>query len=355
MNKIRVNASTSYDILIGSGLLPQAGALFRENFPPCKVALVSDSNVMPLYGPAVDASLRSAGFAVYTYTFAAGESSKTLNTAAGLLGFFSESGLDRGDIAVALGGGVCGDLTGFAASIYLRGIRYVQIPTSLLAAVDSSVGGKTGVDLAAGKNLAGSFWQPALVVCDTTAFDTLPSHYLADGLAEVVKYGVIADRALFDRLKKEPVAKVFDQVVAACVSIKRDIVQRDEFDRGERQLLNFGHTIGHAVEKLSGYTISHGHAVAMGMACMARAADALGLSEPPCAGEIAGLLRVLNLPAKCPFPAEAVAHAALRDKKVKGSAITLVIPKRIGEAVLHRLPVSELEAFFAAGIDKSGD
>ncbi|NLK40158.1 MAG: 3-dehydroquinate synthase [Clostridiales bacterium] len=351
MNKIRVNASSSYDIFIGKDILSQSGQIIKEIFPPCKVALISDSNVMPLYGPVVKNALREVGFSVFPYVFPAGEASKSLDTVAKLLDFFSENGLTRSDIAIALGGGVTGDLTGFAASIFLRGIRYIQIPTSLLAAVDSSVGGKTGVDLPVGKNLAGSFWQPSLVLCDTGVFKTLSPHFLSDGLSEVVKYGMIADRDLFDRLKNQPVTDFFNDIVTTCVSIKRDIVEKDEFDQNERHLLNFGHTIGHAVEKLSNYNISHGHGVAIGMACMAIASDALGLTLEPCADKTIELLKTLNLPVKCPFSAEQVTRAALNDKKVKSDTITLIILKKIGEAALHKIDVSRLETFLSAGID----
>lgn len=350
MKKISVKASSSYDISIGSGILADTGKIVSEVLPPCRAALISDSNVMPLYGAAVKKSLEAAGYKVLSFTFDSGEKSKSFGMAGALLDFFSQCGLTRGDIVIALGGGVTGDLTGFAASIYLRGIKYVQIPTSLLAAVDSSVGGKTGVDLPAGKNLAGAFWQPSAVICDTHTFKTLPAHYISDGMAEVVKYGIIADNKLFDSLKSLSASDIDDEIVATCVSIKRDIVEKDEFDKGERLLLNFGHTIGHAIEKLSNYKISHGHAVAAGMACMARASEALGIAEKPCAAETEALLRSLNLPAGCDFTSDELTRAALVDKKIKGDKITIVVPKEIGRAVLHCINVGELDAFISAGL-----
>ena len=231
MKTITVNASTAYDIIIGENLLSQSGMYCLGALgKACSVCIVSDDNVAPLYLDTVKNSLEAEGFSVLSFVFAHGEESKNMDTLAELLEFLAEHRLTRSDALVALGGGVVGDLTGFASAIYLRGIRFIQIPTTLLAAVDSSVGGKTGVDLNAGKNLAGAFHQPSLVLCDDTTLDTLSPAIFADGCAEVIKYGMINDRAFFERLK-DGIREQIEDVIAACVINKSRIVESDEFDR----------------------------------------------------------------------------------------------------------------------------
>lgn len=250
---------------------------------------------------------------------------------------------------MALGGGVTGDLAGFAAATYLRGVDLVQAPTTLLAAVDASVGGKTAVDLPEGKNLAGAFHQPALVVCDTDAFSTLPEEALACGMAEQIKHGVIADEALFQMLsagRPDDMAAA----VARSVAIKGAIVAGDEHDNGARQLLNLGHTAGHAVELLSGLAVPHGQAVAIGMALVARASAAYGWCAPDVPGRIEAALVQNGLPVRCPFGAEALARAVLHDKKRRGGTVTLVIPEAVGRCALRPVPVESLAPFLAAGL-----
>ena len=251
----------------------------------------------------------------------------------------------------ALGGGVTGDMAGFAAAVYLRGIRYVQLPTTLLAAVDSSVGGKTAVDLAAGKNLAGAFCQPAAVLCDTDCLKTLPPDVFADGAAEAVKTGVLADPSLFTLFEDGTLTADPGAVIARCVQYKAGVVERDEKEQGERKLLNLGHTVGHAIEKCSGYTIPHGHAVAAGLAVIARAAERLGWTEGPIAERIAVCLAKNGLPTGTDFPAETLAEAALSDKKRAGGDITLVVPRAIGRCELKTLPVAELLPVIRAGLE----
>lgn len=350
MNRIKIEAGAPYDVLVGDGLLDEAGARMKKLLPPCRAVLVTDSNVAPLYAAGVEASMTEAGFTVTRHVFPAGEASKTMETLTGILTALASAGLTRSDLVVALGGGVTGDMAGLAAALYLRGVRYVQLPTTLLAAVDSSVGGKTAIDFAGRKNLVGAFYQPGLVLCDPGTFQTLSPEIVRDGLSESIKYGVICDEALFARFESDP-APDMTEIVTRCVEIKGDIVAQDEHDTGLRQLLNFGHTPGHAIEACSNYGISHGHAVAIGMLLMARAATAAGICEDDTARRLETVLRKAGLPTVAPYEPAQLAAAALADKKRRGGSITLVVPKRMGACVLHTVPVAELEQFFASGME----
>lgn len=341
---VRVDASRSYDILIGKGLLGDIGALSASVVSPGRAVLVTDDTVNALYGDAAEASLASAGFSVSRFVFPHGEESKTTETYVRLLSFCAEAGVTRSDCLFALGGGVVGDMTGFAAATFLRGVRFIQIPTTLLAMVDSSVGGKTGVDLPVGKNLVGAFWQPSLVICDYTLLDTLTPEIFADGCAEVIKYAVINDRELFDRLKA-PIRPQLGAVIASCVRNKRDIVNADERDTGCRQLLNLGHTLGHAVEASSGFTVSHGSAVAIGMNLVASLAKSRGLLDQNELLDIRAMLKSYGLPLTCPYTSEQLARVASSDKKRAGGSITLVIPYGIGDTRLVKTPIAELQGF----------
>lgn len=346
---IPVNTTPAYEVTIAPGLLGGCGGHLLALMPPCHMALITDSNVAPLYLEQVQSSLSGAGFTVSPYVFPAGEGSKTLSTLADILEFLARRRLTRTDCIAALGGGVAGDMAGFAAAVYLRGIRYIQLPTTLLAAVDSSVGGKTAIDLAAGKNLAGAFLQPAAVLCDTDCLASLPADVFADGAAEAIKTGVLCDEGLFSLFENGTLTVEPAEVIARCVEYKAGVVARDEREQGERKLLNLGHTVGHAIEKCSDYTIPHGHAVAAGLAVMARAAENLGWTEAPIAGRISACLAQNGLPTAADFPPEALAEAASADKKRDGGNITLVIPRRIGLCELKTIPVPELLHVIRAG------
>ena len=342
MRRVHINASTEYDVLIGEGLIDHAGELTKKAIKPCKAAIISDDTVDELYGDRVQISFNYSGFDTVRYSFPAGEASKRVETLSEILEFLAEQRLTRADIVVALGGGVTGDMAGFAAAVYARGIRFVQIPTTLLSAVDSSVGGKTAVDLRAGKNLAGAFHQPSLVVTDTDVIRELPEDQLACGAAEVIKYGVLYDEGLFSRLEQGDWHDDMDAVIEQCVQWKRDVVAEDEFDTGSRAFLNLGHTFGHAIEKCSGLTITHGQGVAVGMLMAAASAgcdDAMVL-------RLANCLRANGLSTHCPYDADRLAEAALSDKKRAGDSITLVLPERIGKCCLKKIPVSELKGYF---------
>ena len=350
MTTIEVNASKHYTVEIGSGLLPGLGAKIAALGGAQRVCIVSDSNVWPLYGAAADASLHAAGLETCAFVFPAGESSKNGATYLELLNFLAENRLSRTDILVALGGGVVGDLTGFAAATYQRGIRFVQVPTTVLAAVDSSVGGKTAIDLPAGKNLAGAFCQPSLVLCDIDCLSTLPDDIFRDGCAEVIKTAILFDEPLFMELVRGGLNFDRERVIAACVRHKRDIVVADEFDRGQRNLLNLGHTFGHAVEKLSDFSLSHGKAVAIGTAMAARAAVSLVLADQGTATRIMWLLERFGLPIFTHHSAETLANAALSDKKRAGSTVNLILPEAIGRCTISPTPIRELESIIQAGL-----
>lgn len=349
MEKVRVNASKSYDIFIRAGLLEDAGEYIKRAAGGSKAAIITDDIVDGLYARTVEKSLSDAGYGVVKYVFPSGESSKNAENFLRILDFLAENGFTRKDVAVALGGGVPGDLAGFAAASYMRGMRLVQIPTTLLAAVDSSVGGKTGIDLKAGKNLAGAFYQPDLVLCDYGALSTLDEEAFRSGCAEIIKYGVISDAELFEKLK-EPVKNQLKSIIKRCVEIKRDVVTADEREGGLRQILNFGHTFGHAVELLSGYTVPHGHAVAIGMAMMARAGARLGICGAGCAESIVEVIKRYGLPTDTVFSAEEIYKAALSDKKMDSDAITLVVPREIGSCELRQTSLAELREFINLGL-----
>lgn len=244
---------------------------------------------------------------------------------------------------MALGGGVVGDVAGFAAASYLRGIDFIQIPTTLLACVDSSVGGKTAIDLKAGKNLAGAFYQPKLVIADFETLSTLTDGIFADGMAEVIKYGVIFDKAFFEFLRDNEAKDNLEYVITRCVELKRDIVNADEKEKGVRALLNFGHTVGHAIEKCSGYKIPHGSAVAVGMVIISRAAYKCSFCDENYADIIASLNKKYSLPVSTDFSASELSSAAMADKKRAGDKIKLIIPEALGNCVIKSVPTSELE------------
>ncbi len=347
---VNVSASGAYDIIIENGIMKKAGEKCKELFDSCKVALITDDKVAPLYLGKVRASFTSAGYETAEFIFKNGETSKNIDTLSATLEFMAQSRITRNDFVVALGGGVVGDMAGFAAGVYLRGIPFVQIPTTLLAMVDSSVGGKTAVDLKAGKNLAGLFYQPSLVLCDSLALETLDDNVFASGMAEVIKYGVIFDKQLFDLVKSGNVKGNIDYIIKRCVELKRDVVQKDEFDNGERQLLNFGHTIGHAIEKCSSFNVSHGEAVAMGMLIASKGTFSFGWSKEDCTQQIYDALKNNSLPTECNYSARQLFDVALNDKKRTGNSINLVVPQEIGHCVLQKVDVDTVLEFIKSGM-----
>ena len=343
-----------YDIRIQRGILSHAGEHIRAALPGAgKIALVSDDTVAPLYAAPVMDSLTGAGFEVRLFTVPAGEGSKCAATLARLWEDFMEFGLTRSDAVAALGGGVVGDLAGFAAATVLRGVSFVQLPTTLLSQVDSSVGGKVAIDLNAGKNLAGAFYQPKLVLLDPDVLNTLPDAVFSDGMAEVIKYGCIRDRAFFDFLAARPSRQAImgsiEHILYTCCDIKQSIVAADEFDTGERMLLNFGHTAGHAFERAGGYeTWTHGQAVAAGMVLAVRLGIAMDITPTEILSPLEELLSAFSLPTSIPCSSSALAEAVGVDKKGVGADITVILLDGLGHAIPVKQSKAELPERLAA-------
>lgn len=343
MKKVHVSASTKqYDVTVGEGL--DFGFLLKEIHPACKLMVVSDDTVFGLYGEKVLANLEAAGFETRTFVFPHGEKSKTLATAEQLMIQMIEEGITKTDLLVALGGGVVGDLTGMVAGVYLRGMEFLQIPTTLLAAVDSSVGGKTAVDLPNGKNMVGTFHQPIGVFCDVNMFQTLPAETYAEGMAEVIKYGLIYDAGLFEKFENHTITD--EDTVIRCVEIKAEVVARDEFDKGPRHILNFGHTLGHAVETLSGYNIGHGQGVAVGMATVTAAC-----LDADTAKRVINVLKDYQLPVTTDMDIRELALQARADKKRHGNLVRVVLPVSVGEVILKDVTIEEWEEIIRRGIE----
>jgi len=328
----------SYDIRIGRGLLAELPELVGAACPAVRYAVITDSHVGKLYGAQVVARLRDGALPAELFEFPAGEWNKTRETWASLSDRMLARQFGRDCAVIALGGGVVGDVAGFVAATYLRGVPYVQVPTSLLAMIDSAIGGKTGVDVPAGKNLLGAFHQPGLVVADLDVLASLPAAQLAAGMAEAVKHGVIADAAYFGFLEGEHRAVlardagVLERVVARSVQIKADVVAADEREAGRRATLNFGHTVGHAIEATSKFAVLHGEAVAIGMAYEARLAEALEIAERGTGERIRGALERYGLPLELPDPAavQALLTAMQVDKKARAGTLRFALPRAIG-------------------------
>lgn len=346
MKKFVVSTDFPYEIIIGEDIIKNVGAYVRQCIPPCRLCVITDSTVNRAYAQVVVTSLMEAGYQTSKIVFPAGEHSKNLTTYSNILESMADEGLTRSDGVVALGGGVVGDLAGFVAATYMRGISYVQVPTTYMSAIDASVGGKTGINLLCGKNLAGAFWQPSLVVCDYKTFDSLPPVKLLDGVAEAVKCAVISEASLIPRIQ----AGDYEYVIERCVSIKKSVVEADERDTGLRQLLNFGHTVGHGIEKLSAFSVSHGQAVAKGLIVESRAAYRMGLTEADIAPELSALFEGLGFDLSIGYSADELYHYALMDKKISGDKISMVIPDSIGKCRLQKISLSELKRFVELGL-----
>ena len=349
MRNVTVNApSGRYEVKIGAGLLPSLGEEIRSCTRARRCAVIAGENVFPLYGETALQSLHAAGFETAELVLPAGEATKCLLHYGELLSFLAQNRFTRTDCVIALGGGVTGDLTGFAAATYQRGMSFVQVPTTLLAAVDSSVGGKTAIDLPEGKNQVGAFYQPSLVLCDTDTLSTLPQRELMAGYAEVIKYAVLGDKMLFETLQN--LDHEVPQVIETCVRKKAEIVAEDERDTGLRRLLNLGHTFGHAVESRSGYALLHGEAVSIGMAMICRAACARGLLSKVDSEAVAALLRKYDLPTETDYTADELYDTMLLDKKFSGGRLHLVVPREIGCCDIMPVTPDELRFWLEAGL-----
>ena len=337
-------AASESEIYIGRGVLRDAGSLCASRFRGRRVHIVTDTNVAPLFLNQVSSLFQENDFTVSSTSLPAGETSKTLQSVSILYDDFVNATLTRADLVVALGGGVVGDTAGFAAATYLRGINLCQIPTTLLAQVDSSVGGKCAVDLKSGKNLVGAFYQPHVVIIDPDSLKTLPKRYFCDGMGEVIKYGFISDKTILEKLTSDLSDDTLLEVILRSVEIKRDIVVRDERDRAVRMILNFGHTIGHALETLGGFdALSHGQAVALGMRAALKIGVLLGITEESTIPLLNQLLDRFELNRDISYTAEAIADALLSDKKIFSSTISFILIKTPGEAVIHNLSLTSLQ------------
>ena len=349
MQKITVSGQNGYEILIQSGLISRAGEFVRKVSKAQKALIVSDDTVFSLYGKTVKTSLEAENFKVSSFVFKAGEASKNLNTVTEMINALCKAELTRADIVVALGGGVVGDMAGFASAIYLRGIAFVQIPTSLLAQVDSSVGGKTGCDLPFGKNLVGAFHNPLLVLIDPETLNTLPDRYKKDGIGEIVKCGCIRSASLFEKLENcEDFESIKSEAIFECVDIKRKVVENDFTEKGERMHLNFGHTLAHAIEKYENYVgLAHGEAVAVGMVKITKSAERLGYTNKGTAERIEALLKRFGLPVSFNAPTKELTEIMLHDKKRNSGGINLVLLKEIGDSFTLCCPTEKLQEFFS--------
>ena len=358
MTTIHVDSSKKYDVIIDGGLLSRCGEIIRDTCGGNIAVIVSDDNVFALYGMDLTSQLEQNGYDVKSFVIEHGEKSKNTENLVELLRFLAQNNVSRSDVICTLGGGVVGDFGALAAGMFNRGMPLAAIPTSLLAMVDSSVGGKTAVDLPEGKNLVGMFYQPDVVLCDYELLGTLPPEFFADGMAEVIKYGVISSESLFETLENsdgEDIRNLRDKdlvekIIGECVAIKRDIVGEDELDKGIRQLLNFGHTIAHGIEQQSGYTIFHGNAVASGMVSISRAYAAMGKCEASVPERIEAVVKKYGLPSELPFEPAALSNAAIHDKKRMGRNITVVVPEKIGHGVLEKIPVEKMIEYI--GVEK---
>ena len=326
MKKFTVSTSTPYDILIGHDLISKIGEFLKPVFSPRHVCVITDSTVNGLYAQVVMTSLIESGYHTSKILFPSGEHSKNLTTYSNILEALADEGLTRSDLVLALGGGVVCDLAGFAAGTYMRGINYVVVPTTLQASIDTAIGGKTGINLLGGKNLAGVFWQPSLVVCDSKIYETLPNEILLEGIAEATKNAVIAEAGLLDQIRKHN----YEYVIERCISIKKSLVEADERETSLRQLLNFGHTIGHGIEKLSSYTVTHGQAVAKGM--------------------ITEILKEFGFDTSLDYNAKDIYKLALKDKKIRDGQINIIVPDSIGKCTLRKLSLPELNELITLGL-----
>jgi 3-dehydroquinate synthase len=342
----------SYPIHIENGILAKTGELVSEVFSGKKIMIVSDDNVFPLYGEIITKALSDSGFECHSFVLPYGEPTKSFQSLPKIYEALINAKLTRSDLLIALGGGVIGDLAGFAASSYLRGIKFVQIPTSLLAQVDSSVGGKVAVDLPQGKNLVGAFYHPKAVIIDPDVLNTLPDHFISDGMGEVIKYGCIKDKELFELLCRhtsfDDLKPKLTQIIARCVDIKRIVVEADQFDLGERILLNFGHTLAHTIEQHFNYEReSHGEAVGIGMYQITKIAEEKGLTTSECAEQIKKALEIYKLPDNSNLPIDVLTDAISLDKKNLNNHLNVVLLHNIGDSYVYPTDVS---FFDGAGI-----
>ncbi|MBQ2943243.1 MAG: 3-dehydroquinate synthase [Ruminococcus sp.] len=351
MRKVSIDLHKGYTVYIEKGIIDNCAEYIKDICKGRRAVIISDSNVAPLYSDRVIKSLESKGFEAFLFTVKAGEESKSPENLIKAADFCLQSGLTRADVIVALGGGVITDMAGLCAALYQRGVAVCQIPTSLLAMVDSSVGGKTAVNLSKGKNMFGAFYQPSVVLCDSTVLSTLPQCEFANGMAEVIKYAVLKAGRTKEILENENIEENLDELIEECVKIKKEYVCEDEFDTGARQFLNLGHTVGHAIERLSDFEVSHGNAVAQGMCVVARACAKEGMCEASVAKEIEKLCKKFSLPTVVTMDSEALFEASLSDKKRMAEEITLVLVRSFGDCFLYKTKMEYFRNIINKGLE----
>jgi 3-dehydroquinate synthase len=354
MNMLTIRAGAcEYRVYIGRGLIASLGERVADLFPQSRFAMITDTNVEALYGEKIMQDFEDCGAECALFSIEPGEASKSAETYAQLLSALAQNEFNRADVIIALGGGVVGDLAGFVAATYLRGIPYVQVPTTLLAQIDSAVGGKTAINLPEGKNLAGAFYHPSAVYADTDVLDTLDASDFADGMAELIKYALIKDAAMFAALEENEAVSTksenLDSLIMTCLGIKRNVVAADERDRGDRMLLNFGHTIGHGIERLctaDGLPMTHGRAVAIGMAAITAASERAGLTQPGTASRIVALLKKAGLPYDISgYDKDRLLEGIFIDKKNVADTLHLVLVSEPGKSFLYRIDRSDMRNF----------
>ena len=351
---IEINTDRKYDIHLKGGIINQVGLHLMRNHTSGKICIISDKNSNKYWGSSLQNSLQGMGFEVHSLVFPPGEKTKNFNNLEHIINYLAKHRFSRSDFLLALGGGVVGDLTGFAASIYMRGIDFYNIPTTLLSAVDSSVGGKTAINLVTGKNMAGTFWQPSGVFFDKQTLTTLPDKQIKNGLGEVIKAGVILDDSIISLMENNwpnKLPDITEELIYKSINVKKKIVQLDEREKGPRQTLNLGHTIGHALENLSRYKIPHGQGVSMGLLIMAKISERMGWANENMSYRLEHLYQRYDINVKCPFSPKAIAKEILADKKRRGDNITLAVPLKIGHCTLRNINVSEIQDLLKKGME----
>lgn len=351
---ININTDRNYQIRLQNGLLHRIGLELIKHHTSGKICIISDQNSHRYWGSTLHSSLEGMGFELHSLVFPPGELTKSFKNLEDIINYLAEHRFSRSDFLIGLGGGVIGDLTGFAASIYMRGIEFYNIPTTLLSAVDSSVGGKTAINLDTGKNMAGTFWQPSGVFFDINTLQTLPKDQIKNGLGEIIKAGVIMDDSIISMMENHwpnNLSEIIDTLIYKSINVKKEIVQQDEREKGLRQTLNLGHTIGHAVENLSHYEIPHGQAVSMGLMIMAKIAERMDWSQGNLSYRLEHLYQRYSIDVNCPFHAKSIVHEIMADKKRRGDSITLAIPVKIGQCTLRNVEVSQLRYLLEKGME----
>ena len=345
MSRINIFGTTSYDVVIDNGVMSRMGSILRDEIGGIKAMVVSDSMVGPLYLASALDSLREAGYETSSITLAAGEALKNFENYELLVTSLAEAEFSRSDLLIALGGGTVGDLVGFAASTFKRGMRCVQVPTSLLAAVDSSVGGKTAINLEIAKNQIGSFYNPTIVLCDPSLLLTLPDEVLLDGYAEIIKYGILNGEDIVDELRIARDTTDYSKAIEMSVLAKKEIVEMDETDSMFRQYLNLGHLIGHAIEAALDYNISHGHAVAAGLALEAKACALSGLTSMATANRISDILQEFGFELSKQYSYDMLVPYVHKDKRIREDSINVIVPRQLGECFMKKMSIPELDLF----------